>query len=75
MKTWRRLSLTASQLRKSCSRRLREIKDMETQMFLKKERSGFWKKHLDCVPWPTREKGRKEVEMNRGILRGGKTAV
>ena len=47
-------------------------------MFFKKAKSvkkaGFWKKHLACVSWPTREKGRKEVEMNGGILRGGETA-
>ena len=48
-------------------------------MFFKKAKSAmqesrFWKKHLACASWPTREKGRKEVEMNGGILRGGETA-
>ena len=60
----------------SCSRRLRKIKDKETQIFEKgkiSQGSGFWKKNLACASWPTREKGRKEVEMNRGILRGGET--
>ena len=41
-------------------------------MFFKKAKSvkesGFWKKHLACTSWPTREKGRKEVEMNGGFF-------
>ena len=46
-------------------------------MFLKRlnqSRKRFLEKHLACASWPTREKGRKEVEMNGGILRGGETA-
>ena len=47
-------------------------------MFLTRQnqsRKPFWKKRLACVSWPTREKGRKEVEMNRGIIRGGETGT
>jgi len=48
-------------------------------MFLKRQnhsRKQFLGEALGfSVSWPTREKGRKEVEMNRGILRGGETAT
>jgi len=49
---------------------------MGMQMFLKRQNSqgsGFWKKHV--VPNKRERNLRKEVEINRGILRGGETAT
>jgi len=64
----------ASQPLKSRSRRLRKIRHGNANDF-KKAKSVKEAVFGGSTSCPSSERGRKEVEMNRGILRGGKTAT
>ena len=72
------LLITASHLLKSCSRRLRNIKDMEMQMFLKRQnqsRKPFLEEALGlCVVANKRERKERSGDEQRD-LRGGETAT